>query len=204
MIITGTLLGTLPVHAQTYYLGAAGFPSIIRVGIRENNASGEPDPRGRIIYVTNVNFDEYCRCVLPNEWFPSWPLASLEAGAIAVKMFAWYHQLHPVTLDGFTFDVDNTVNFQTYRAESEQDQTDSAYYNTRNLAYVKPDKEIFELNYRAGYQDSPNWQYRNAQKMAQWGTQYLATQGMTPLQILEFYYTGRMLTTIPGVGSVTK
>lgn len=190
-----------PAHAQTaYFIGSAGFPSTIRVAIRENNASGEPDPRGRIISVTTVNFDDYCRCVLPNEWYPAWQPASLEAGAIAVKMFAWYHQLHPVTVDGFTFDVDNTVNFQTYRAESYQDPTDAAYYATRNLAYVKPDKEIFELNYRAGYQNGPNWQYRNAQKMAQWGTQYLALQGKTPLEILEFYYTGRMLLTIPGVG----
>jgi len=186
--------------AQVNTIGATGFPSSIRVAIRENNASGESDPRGRIIYVANVNFDQYCRDVLPNEWFPSWSVASLEAGAIAVKMFAWYHHLHPVTVDNFTFDVDNTVNFQTYRAQSDQPGTDQAYYTTRNLAYVKPNKEIFELNYRAGYENSPNWQYRNAQKMSQWGSEYLALQGRTPLQILEFYYTGRMLLTIPGVG----
>ncbi len=188
-------------HAQQEFkIGSTGFPSVIRVAIRENNASGEPDPRGRIIYVSTVNFDDYCRDVLPNEWYPSWQPSALEAGAIAVKMFGWYHQLHPVTVGGFTFDVDNTVNFQTFRAQSEQDPTDQAYYATRSLAYVQPDNTIFELNYRAGYANSPNWQYRNAQIMAQWGSQYLATLGRTPLQILEFYYMSRKMVTIPGVG----
>ncbi len=186
--------------AQTGAVGSTSFPSTIRVAIRENNASGEPDSRGRIIYVSNVNFDQYCRDVLPNEWFPNWNQSSLEAGAIAVKMFAWFHHLHPVTIDGFTFDVDNTVNFQTYRAESDQPTTDQAYYSTRNLAFVKTDSEILELNYRAGYENNPNWQYRNAGIMAQWGSEYWATQGRTPVQILEFYYMGRMIRTIPGVG----
>ena len=189
-------------YAQTidYKIGSTGFPSTIRVAIRENNAFGEPDPRGRIIYVTTVNFDQYCRDVLPNEWFPTWHLAALEAGAIAIKMFGWYHHLHPVTVDGFTFDVDNTVNFQLYRALSDQEKTDFAYQNTRNLAYVKPDQTIFELNYRAGYENNPNWQYRNAQKMSQWGSQYWANLGKTPLEILNFYYQNRALTTIPNVG----
>lgn len=187
-------------QAQVFRIGSAGFPSVIRVAIRENNASGEADPRGRIIYVQTVNFDQYCRDVLPNEWYPSWSVASLEAGAIAVKMFGWYHRLHPVTVGGFTFDVDNTVNFQTYREQSEQDSTDRAYYVTRSLAYVPPSLEIQELNYRAGYENNPNWQYRNAGKMAQWGSEYLASLGRTPLQILQFYFTGRELTPIPGVG----
>jgi peptidoglycan hydrolase-like amidase len=183
-------------------IGQVGFPSTIRVAIRETNAFGEPDPRGRILYVRAVPFDQYCKDVLPNEWFPSWRPAALESGAIAVKMFGWYNTLHPKTIGGQTFDVDNTVNFQTYLEQSDQDQTDRAYYVTRNLGYVKPDQSIEELNYRAGYENSPNWQYRNAQKMAQWGTQYWALQGKTPLEILNFYYTGRALVAIPGVGKV--
>ncbi len=189
--------------AQVYKIGTTGFPSTIRVAIRQTNAFGEPDPRGPILYVQTVSFDTYCRDVLPNEWFPSWPSSSLQAGAIAVKMFGWYHHLHPVTVGGFTFDVDNTVNFQTYREQTEQVTTDQAYYATRPLAYVRPSMHIQELNYRSGYQGSPNWQYRNAQKMAQWGSDYLAIQGWTPLQILNFYYTGRQMVNIPGVGGVS-
>lgn len=200
-MLVGTLI--LPIsraNAQVFTLKNAGFPSTIRIAIRENSSWGEPDPRGRIIYVKSVNFDQYCRDVLPNEWFPSWKEPSLEAGAIAVKMFAWYHHLHPVTIGGFTFDVDNTVNFQVYRTESDQDETDRAYYKTRNLGYVNPNLEITELPYRAGHENSPNWQYRNAQKMAQWGSQYLAELGRSTAEILNFYYKGKMLTQIPGVG----
>ena len=198
-----TVQSTPHAHAQPYKIGSTGFPSAIRVAIRQTNAFGEPDPRGAILFVQTVNFDTYCREVLPNEWYPSWPASSLQAGAVAVKMFGWYHHLHPVTVGGFTFDVDNTVNFQTFREQSEQGSTDQAYYATRPLAYVPPTMDIQELNYRAGYQGSPNWQYRNAQKMAQWGSDYLALQGWTPTQILNFYYAGRQVVNIPGVGAVT-
>ncbi len=169
------------------------LPDIVRVAVRENNASGQPDPRGRIIWVQTVPFEQYCEDVLPNEWMPSWHPESLRAGAMAIKMFAWYHHLHPVTIDGFTFDVDNTVNFQTYRSWSRQTETNRAVESVRGYSYVKPNGEIIELNYRAGYRDDPNWQYRNAQKMAQWGSQYWAERGRTYIQILQFYYAERAL-----------
>jgi peptidoglycan hydrolase-like amidase len=199
LVTLGTLLVTtlLPsgfthVHAvQTIY--NTGKPSVIRVAVRELNPYGEPDPRGRIMWVQSIPYEQYCEDVLPNEWVPSWNLESLKAGAMAIKMFAWYHHLHPVTIDGFTFDVDNTTNFQHFRYLSRQPDTNKAFYATRNLYYVKPNGEIIELNYRAGIQDNPNWQYRNAQKMAQWGSEYWAVKGRTYLQILQFYYVDRAL-----------
>lgn len=177
--------------AQTIY--NTSKPSVIRVAIRENNPSGEPDPRGRINYVQSVPFAQYCEDVLPNEWFPSWRPESLKAGAMAVKMFSWYHHLHPVTIDGFTFDVDNTTNFQQFRYLSNQPTTDAAFAAITNDAYTKPNGEIIELNYRAGIADNPNWEYRNAQKMSQWGSEYWALKGQTYTQILQFYYQNRGL-----------
>ncbi|MFD1677517.1 SpoIID/LytB domain-containing protein [Alicyclobacillus fodiniaquatilis] len=177
--------------AQTIY--NTSVPTVIRVAIRENNPSGEPDPRGAISYVQAVPYLDYCEDVLPNEWFPSWNPESLKAGAMAIKMFAWYHHLHPVTIDGFTFDVDNTTNFQQFRYYSRQPTTNAAFAAIAGDAYTKPGGEIFELNYRAGIRDNPNWQYRNAQKMAQWGSQYWAQQGQTYTQILQFYYVNRSL-----------
>ncbi|UOF90450.1 hypothetical protein LSG31_21770 [Fodinisporobacter ferrooxydans] len=185
-------------EAQRDPIGKTPYPTTIRIAVRENNISGTPDPRGRIIYVMNVNFEQYIRDVLPNEWMPSWKQESLKAGALAVKMFAWYHHLHPVKISGYTFDVDNTVNFQVYRENTHQPDTDAAFAAVHSLAYVEKNGDIFELNYRAGYQDNPNWQYRNAQKMAQWGSQYWAEHGKTYLQILQFYYEGRQLVRIPG------
>ncbi|MCL6446508.1 MAG: hypothetical protein K6T83_24185 [Alicyclobacillus sp.] len=168
-------------------------PTVMRVAVRGLNPSGEPDPRGRILWVQNVPFEEYCEDVLPNEWMPSWNLEALKAGAMASKMFAWYHHLHPVTIDGFTFDVDNTTNFQHFRYWSRQPETNRAFIAIRRQAYVKLNGEITELNYRAGIRDDPNWQYRNAQKMAQWGTEYWAERGRNYVQILQFYYMDRVL-----------
>lgn len=168
-------------------------PTTIRVAIRENNPSGEPDPRGKIVRVQYIPFETYCKDVLPNEWMPGWSTESLKAGAMAVKMFAWFHHLHPLTVDGFTFDVDNTTNFQTFRYLSGEMQTNQAVDAIRGEAYSKPNGEIIELNYRAGKRDDPNWQYRNAQKMAQWGSEYWAEKGRSYLQILQFYYIDRAL-----------
>lgn len=171
-------------------------PSAVRVAIRSLNPSGEADPRGRVQWVQSIPFEQYVEDVLPNEWMPSWGPESLKAGAMAIKMFAWYHHLHPVTIDGFTFDVDNTVNFQSFRYYSRQAITTRAVQSIRRVAYVKPNGEIIELNYRAGLRDDPNWQYRNAEKMAQWGSEYWATRGRTYIQILQFYYANRALRTI--------
>lgn len=199
VIAVAVIVAARPIQAQAQIVRTiynTSEPPVIRVAIRENNPNGEADPRGRITWVQTVPFDTYCRDVLPNEWMASWSNASLQAGAMAVKMFAWYHHLHPVSIDGFTFDVDNTVNFQSFRYLSEQPQTDTAYWAVKKFAYVKPDGEIFELNYRAGYPDNPNWQYRNAQKMAQWGSEFWAQQGRSYVQILQFYYMDRRLAQI--------
>jgi hypothetical protein len=36
-----------------------------------------------------IDFKEYAKHVLPNEWVNTWPWESLRAGAMAVKMYAW-------------------------------------------------------------------------------------------------------------------
>lgn len=190
LVTTGSITPSL---AAVQTIENTAQPSVIRVGIRGLNPSGEPDPRGRIDWVQTVPFEQYCEDVLPNEWIPSWNKQSLQAGAMAVKMFAWYHHLHPVAIDGYTFDVDNTVNFQSFRYLSRQPDTNRAVQAIRKFAYVKPTGEIIELNYRAGNPNDPNWQYRNAQKMAQWGSEYWAEQGRDYVQILQFYYLNRTL-----------
>lgn len=173
------------------------YPSVIRVAIRESPPNGEPNPRGRILYVKQVPFDEYIMDSLPHEWGPDWESSSLDAGAIAIRMFAWYKTLNPTTLDGWTFDVDNTTNFQVYLPGNRYTTANQAVQRTRNAAYTMPDGEIIELNYRAGYRNQPNWQYRNANMMAQWGSKYWAEREYTPIQILQWYYEGRVFRQIP-------
>lgn len=193
ILLTGTV-----VHAQQTVFNTP-YPSSIRVAIRESRPNGEPNPRGRILYVKTVPFDEYVVNSLPNEWMPSWNQESLQAGAIAVKMFAWYKVLNPTRLDGWEYDLDNTTNFQTYLEGNRYQATDEAHRRVRNLAYALPDGTIVELNYRAGYQGGPNWEYRNANMLSQWGSQYWATQGWNMLRILQWYYQGRTLHPIPNL-----
>lgn len=180
------------------------YPASIRVAIREARPNGDPNPRGRILYVKTVPFDQYVYDSLPNEWIPSWDAPSLEAGAMAVKMFAWYKILHPTRLDGWEFDLDNTTNFQTYREGNRFAATSEAHDRIRHLGFALPDGTIVELNYRAGIRDNANWQYRNANMMAQWGSQFWARQGYNMLRILQWYYEGRDLHPIRGVAAPTN
>lgn len=194
------LFGTVPAaNAQTEAkIGQTPVPGSLLVAVRESKPGGEPNPRGRILYVMSLPFETYIRNVLPNEWLPTWEPEALKAGAMAIKMFAWYHALNPVTIDNQKFAVDNTTNFQVYREGTSMPRTNAAFDEVMDLAYVKNDDTIFELNYRAGYPNDPNYQYRNAQKMSQNGSQYLADkQNKNMLEILQFYYEGKKLVKIP-------
>lgn len=199
LVFVSVLLAAVPAFADHRTIFNTPFPSAVRVAIREARPDGDPNPRGRILYVKTVPFDDYVIDSLPNEWVPSWRGESLQAGAMAVKMFAWYKVLHPTKLDGWDFDLDNTTNFQTYREGNRYDATNQAYRAIRNVAYAMPDGTIVELNYRAGYEKNANWQYRNANMMAQWGSQYWAERGYNMLRILQWYFQGRELHRIPGL-----
>ena len=198
-LLLTVLLGATPAFAQKQTIYNSPYPRSIRVAIREARPNGDPNPRGRIIYVKTVSFDDYVVNSLPNEWVPSWEQEALQAGAMAVKMFAWHKVLNPTKLDGWEFNLDNTTNFQTYREGNRFSDTDQAYRRIRNLAYTEPDGTIVELNYRAGIRENPNWQYRNANMMAQWGSQYWASRGQNMLQILQWYFQGRQLHRIPNL-----
>lgn len=163
------------------------MPSIVRVAVRKDN-----DPRGEILWVQTLGFKEYCEDVLPNEWMPSWSTESLRAGAIAIKMFGWYHTLHPVTENGMTFDVDNTTNFQQFKYQSGTYVTDKAVNDTWKQVYVPSSGEIKQLDYRAGVAHSSNAWYDGSNMMSQWGSQYRASVGgLAHLDILRLYYLDR-------------
>ncbi|MBF8378990.1 SpoIID/LytB domain-containing protein [Alicyclobacillus mali] len=173
-----------PVRAQTIF--NTPYPSVIRVAIRAYN-----NPTAPILYVQTLGFEEYCEDVLPNEWIPSWNEEALKAGAIAVKMFAWYWTLHPRTENGWTFDVDNTTNYQTFKYLSGHYQTDLAIQQTWNMVYVPSDGFIKPLQYRQGSEGRPGYSYIGTYIMSQWGTEYWAKVAKLPFtQILSLFYPG--------------
>lgn len=191
-IVLGFVVGT-PYHeaqAQTFHsLDNTAYPSVIRVAIRADN-----NPVGPIQYVQTIGFKEYCEDVLPNEWMPSWSPDALRAGAVAVKMFAWYHTLHPVTKDGFTYDVDNTTNYQEFKYLTGRAVTDRAVKDTWKEVFVPSNGEIQKLDYRAGVPNNANWPFVGSEKMAQWGSQYwgLIAKMKYP-DILNLFYPGRVI-----------
>ena len=67
--------------------------------------------------VDRVAFKTYVKNVLPNEWISSWPAASLNAGAMAVKSYGWYWALHSTrtTPGGACYDVRDDTGDQVYQ-----------------------------------------------------------------------------------------
>lgn len=66
-----------------------------RWGVSTRSAENPPDKIRLYLtgkdQVKTLGFDEYTKCVLPNEWIPSWDEKALKAGAIAIKTYAWYN-----------------------------------------------------------------------------------------------------------------
>lgn len=173
-------------QAQTKTIYNTAYPTTIRVAIRANN-----NPVSPILYIQTVGFEEYCEDVLPNEWVPGWSSEALEAGAIAVKMFAWYYTLHPTTEDKLTYDVDNTTNFQEFKYLSGTVETDLAIQDTWNVALVPSNGTITQLNFRTGTPNGENSSYIGTDIMSQWGSQYWADKAKLPFEsILNMYYPG--------------
>ncbi|QSO46873.1 SpoIID/LytB domain-containing protein [Alicyclobacillus mengziensis] len=191
LILTTTACIVYPdtAKAQVHSIFNTSYPKTIRVAIRANN-----NPVSPILYVQTLGFEEYCQDVLPNEWGPSWNLESLKAGAIAIKMFAWYYTLHPTTESGFTYDVDNTTNFQEFKYLSGRVKTDLATQETWNMVYVPANGAITQLNYRAGAPFRENRSYLGTYMMSQWGSEYWGSKAKLPFEsILRMYYPGYTL-----------
>ncbi|MEU3454927.1 peptidase inhibitor family I36 protein [Micromonospora sp. NPDC006766] len=78
--------------------------------------------------VDRIDFKTYVKNVLPNEWITSWPKASLEAGAEAVKSYGWYWALHSTqkTSSGQCYDVRDDTGDQVYKPASAVASTSAA------------------------------------------------------------------------------
>ncbi len=61
-------------------------PGVIRVWVTGSNVC-DPQATGKVV---SVDFKQYVKHVLPNEWFASWPQESLRAGAMAAKGYGWH------------------------------------------------------------------------------------------------------------------
>jgi hypothetical protein len=134
--------------------------------------------------VIEMDFKEYIRNVLPNEWVNSWHPQSLQTGAVAAKSFAWWRIMlvnpRPMGADV----VDNTCD-QVFFANSHRPTTDAAIDATWHYRMSR-DNRIIEIHYLAH-----DWQCDNLgweMCMGQWGTKDKSDAGWLWQDILHHYY----------------
>ncbi len=144
--------------------------------------------------VETVNFRAYTRNVLSREWIGSWTAASLRAGALAVKHYAWYQVLHwrgGTNGDGQCFDLrDDTVD-QVYDPSKPTWTTAAAAVDATWSMRVLKNGKIFPTYYNAGSAGEACGANANGWRMYQWGTQTCGLAGRTATQIvLAYYYPG--------------
>ena len=132
-----------------------------------------------------VPFTDYIKNVASSEIYPTWPEAAIRANILAQISFALnrvYTEFYRSR--GYDFDITNTTAFdQAYTKDGE------VYENISRIT-----DEIFN-NYlvRTGSVEPLFAQFCDGYNttcpgLSQWGTVTLANNGMSPLEILQFYF----------------
>lgn len=140
--------------------------------------------------IDRVPFKHYVAVVMGKEWPSYLPQQVIEAGAVAVKQYAWYHSLQGPrhTRDGRCFTVRDGTNDQLYKPGHSRVRNDhyDAIDATWGLTLRKNDR-FFMTGYRRGHNgrcghDATGWKLfaRTAARCAK--------NGKTYLQILKIYY----------------
>jgi peptidoglycan hydrolase-like amidase len=139
--------------------------------------------------VDRVDFKTYVKNVLPNEWISSWPRASLESGAMAVKSYAWYWALHSTrkTSGGACYDVRDDTGDQVYKPGSSLTATSAAVDSTWSARMTRSGN-ILQAHYCATTTACGAWVDGNW--MSQYGSRDLANAGNNYQAILRHYYSG--------------
>ncbi|GAB3585643.1 SpoIID/LytB domain-containing protein [Calidifontibacter terrae] len=191
---TGTATVAMTAAATT---GCDGFssnttaPSTIRV-LRTSTGT-----------VQTVSFRSYVADVLAKEWYPSWNSASLRAGAMAIKTYAWYFANHSGANrhNGVCYDVDDSpAHYQIYVPGSATASTTAAVSATWSTRMTKSNT-IFAAYYCSTANPCPTPGYLGG-SMSQWGSKSLGDKGYTWQNIVKYYYgstvqlTGSSTTTI--------
>lgn len=162
-----------------------------------SSRSTTASPANLKLYLTSIEddvtltFDEYAKCVLPNEWYGSWKTESLKAGAVAIKTYAWYNVEHPrkPATDYDCHLTDQSANYQHYVANSNYPTTDAAVNAVSGIFMRNSDGVVFEATYGAGTQGEIGTAFGGW--LSQWGTQYIATNypEYDYTNILSYYYS---------------
>lgn len=149
-----------------------------------------------------VRFTDYIKNVVSSEIYSTWPQNSLIANIHVIVTFAinrvyteWYRSR------GFNFDITNSTSYDQYYRDGAQ-----IFENVSKLV-----DELFNVYARrVGFQNPFFTSFCNGTTatcngLSQWGTVTLANQGMTPLQILHYYYPNDLrLVTSNNITGITE
>lgn len=132
-----------------------------------------------------VRFPDYIKNVASSEIYSTWPRNALIANIHAIVTFAinrvyteWYRSR------GFNFDITNSTAYDQYYRDGAQ-----IFANISQIV-----DEIFNVYAsRRGFRNPFFTSFCNGTTvtcngLSQWGTVTLANRGMTPIQILHYYY----------------
>ena len=118
-----------------------------------------------------IDFYYYVKNVLPKEWDQSWPGESLKAGAMATKMYGWYHVYHP-KWPSLNADVKDNTQDQVFLVKSEQNPTTQAINAVGGIGMEKASTHtLFESQHWLGYYSDHG---KSSGKMEHLGTWYWA------------------------------
>lgn len=143
---------------------------------------GRPESNARNI---KVPFLEYVANVASSEIYPTWPENAIRANIYAQVTFALnriYTEYYPTR--GYNFDITNSTSYDQSFVEGRE-----IFENIRRIA-----SELFNTYVvRRGFIEPYFTQYCDGSNvrcdgLEQWGTVALAEQGLTPYEILQYYY----------------
>lgn len=143
---------------------------------------GAPDSSARNI---TVPFIEYIKNVASGEIYSTWPTDAIKANVLAQISFAlnriyneWYRS------KGYEFDITSTSQYDQSFVENRQFfETISVIVDDLFNNYIRRTGQVQPLY--ASYCDGKN---TKCEGLSQWGSVELARRGLSPIEILKYYY----------------
>jgi Carboxypeptidase regulatory-like domain/Laminin G domain/Stage II sporulation protein len=177
------IAGALGVQPPAADQTNAPLPATIRVRV-----TGYPYcDTGRAYTVQTIDFKDYAKHVLPNEWSAGWVGESLRAGAMAVKQYAWAL----IAAGGKWSDADvyDSTCDQVYNPAVEYASTNAAVDFTWNWRMTwTSDKTLVQAFYRT-YASQCDSAGLGGRCMGQVESNTMATNRYTWDEILSFFYS---------------
>jgi hypothetical protein len=123
---------------------SVSVPTYIRVGFNC------PDARS-CTGTMMMSLDDYCKHVLPAEWFASWDMNSLKAGAVAVRSFSAWYVTHPLSS---RYDICGTSSCQVF-GNTTVSSTNAAIDQTTGIVLIDGNDNIIRSEFAAENNDKP-------------------------------------------------